>query len=173
MTTATTSTIKETKENTETKKEATAVARREHPFLALQDEMNKLFEDFRQGFPFGRSTWLEPIAEFNAKVDMKQNENEIVVTSELPGVDLKDIEVKVEDNAIIIKGQKRSEKEEKENNYYRMERSYGSFYRHLPLPGAVQKDSVEAIYKDGVLKVTLPKSKEAKANGKQIQVKAG
>ena len=157
----------------ETKKESTALTRREHPFLALQEEMNRVFDDFKHGFPFARTTWFEPMSEFNAKVDMKDDEKQVTVTAELPGVDMKDIEVKVEDRSLIIKGEKRSEKEEKDKNYYRMERSYGSFYRLLPLPAAVEKNAVEAVYRDGVLKVTLPKSKEAIEDGKKIQVKAG
>lgn len=168
MTTATP--VKEAKE---TKKESTALTRREHPFLALQEEMNRVFEDFRHGFPFARTTWFEPMSEFNAKVDMKDDDKEIIVTAEIPGVDMKDIEVKVEDSSLVIRGEKRSEKEEKDKNYYRMERSYGSFYRLLPLPAAVEKNAVEAVYKDGVLKVRLPKSREAIENGKKIQVKAG
>ncbi|HIA51477.1 MAG TPA: Hsp20/alpha crystallin family protein [Candidatus Melainabacteria bacterium] len=170
MTTATP--VKEEKAK-ETKKESTAIARREHPFLALQEEMNHLFEEFKGGLPFGRNRWFEPMSEFSAKVDMKDDDKVIVVSAELPGVEMKDIEVKVEDRSLVIKGEKRSEKEEKDKNYYRMERSYGSFYRLLPLPTAVEKSAVEAVYKDGVLKVTLPKSKEAIENGKTIPVKAG
>ncbi len=161
------------KEAKETKKESTALTRREHPFLALQEEMNRVFEDFKHGFPFARTTWSEPMSEFNAKIDMKDDEKAVIVTAELPGVDMKDIEVKVEDRSLVIRGEKRSEKEEKDKNYYRMERSYGSFYRLLPLPAAVEKDAVEAVYKDGVLKVTMPKSKEALEYGKNIPVKAG
>jgi HSP20 family protein len=156
----------------EEKKQTTALApRRENPLFSLQEEMNRLFEDFTRGFH--KPLWLEPVSDFNAKVDMKDNEKNVEVTAELPGVELKDIEVRLEDNSLVIKGEKRSEKEEKDKNYYRMERSYGSFYRVLPMPCAIDKDSVDASYKDGVLKVSLTKSKEALSNGKKIQIKAG
>ena len=156
----------------EEKKQSTSLApRKESPLYSLQEEMNKLFEDFTRGFH--RPAWLEPLSEFNAKVDMKEDEKTVEVTAELPGVEMKDIEVNIQDRSLVIKGEKRSEKEEKEKSYYRMERSYGSFYRVLPLPCAIEKDSVNASYKDGVLKVTLPKAKEAVNNGKKIDVKAG
>jgi HSP20 family protein len=158
----------------ETKKESTGITpRKSHPFHALQEEMNHLFDEFKSGLPFARTFWLEPVSDFNAKVDMKDSEKTIEVSAELPGVEMKDIEVKVEGNALSIKGEKHSEKEEKEKNYYRMERSYGSFYRLLPLPCTVEKDSIEASYKDGVLKVVMPKAKDALADGKKIEVKAG
>lgn len=158
----------------EIKKESTSVAtRKAHPFLALQGEMNHLFDDFKSGIPFARNFWLEPMSEFNAKVDMKDADTLIEVTAELPGVEMKDIEVKVEDKSLSIRGEKHSQKEDKKDNYYRMERSYGSFYRLLPLPCAVDKDAVEASYKDGVLKIILPKTKEVLANGRKIEVKAG
>lgn len=156
----------------EEKKQTTAVAhRRDNPLYTLQEEMNKLFEDFTRGFH--KPLWLEAVSDFNAKVDIKDNEKNVEVTAELPGVELKDIEVFVEDKSLIIKGEKRSEKEEKDKSFYRMERSYGSFYRELPMPCAIDKEAIEASYKDGVLKVTLAKSGETASNGKKIQIKAG
>lgn len=156
----------------EEKKQTTTLApRRENPLYSLQEEMNRLFEDFTRGFH--KPLWLEPVSDFNAKVDMKDSEKNVEVTAELPGVELKDIEVYLEDKSLVIKGEKRSEKEEKDKNFYRMERSYGSFYRVLPMPCAIEKDAIDASYKDGVLKITLTKSKEAESNGKKIQIKAG
>ncbi|MCC7528219.1 MAG: Hsp20/alpha crystallin family protein [Candidatus Melainabacteria bacterium] len=156
----------------EEKKQTTALApRRANPLYSLQEEMNRLFEDFTRGFH--KPLWMEPVSDFNARVDMKDSEKNVVVTAELPGVELKDIEVSLEDNSLVIRGEKRSEKEEKDKNFYRMERSYGSFYRVLPMPCAIEKDAIEASYKDGVLKVTLTKSKEAVSNGTKIQIKAG
>ncbi|MBA3859484.1 MAG: hypothetical protein C0507_21480 [Cyanobacteria bacterium PR.3.49] len=156
----------------EEKKQTTAVAhRRDNALYTLQEEMNKLFEDFTRGFH--KPLWLEAVSDFNTKVDIKDNDKNIEVTAELPGVELKDIEVLVEDKSLIIKGEKRSEKEEKDKSFYRMERSYGSFYRELPMPCAIDKEAIEASYKDGVLKVTLAKSGETASNGKKIQIKAG
>ncbi len=147
--------------------------RRENPLHTLQEEMNRVFDEFKHGFTLHKPLWLEPLVDFNAKVDMKDNHNEIIVTAELPGVDLKDVEVTLQDKTLSIKGEKHSEKEETDKNYYRMERSYGSFYRILPLPCAVKKDKVEAIFKDGVLKVTLSKTPEAASQETKIQVNAG
>lgn len=159
-------------EKVENKKEQKLVPHRERHFFTLQEEMNKLFDEFRHGFGL-QKFWMEPVADFNAKVDMKDDGQNIIVTAELPGVEIKDIEIAVNDSALSIKGDKRSEREEKKENYYRMERNYGSFYRLLPLPCAVEREKVDATYKNGILKVTLPKTEGALNNEKKIQVKAG
>src|SRR5579885_1272481 len=114
------------------------------PFYNLQEEMNRLFDEFRHGIGFHRPQWLEPMTDFDAKVDMKDTDKEVIITAELPGVEMKDIEVSLQEHAVIIKGEKRFEKEEKDKNYYRMERSYGSFSRVLPLPCSIDRDAVEA-----------------------------
>lgn len=152
-------------------KKQTPVVRKENPIVSLQEEMNKLFEEFTRGFH--KPHWLEPISDFSAKLDMKDTGKTVVVTAELPGVEMKDIEVQLEDKTLVIRGEKRFEKEENDKNYYRMERSYGSFYRVLPMPCAIDKERIEASFKNGVLKVSLPKTEEAVSNGKMIQVKAG
>jgi HSP20 family protein len=144
------------------------------PLLSLQHEMNRLFDEFKHGFGFtqpGHS--LEPLSNYHAKVDVKDTEKEIVVTAELPGVDMKDIEVVTNGNSISIKGEKRSEKEEKGKGYYKMERSYGSFYRLIPLPCEVEQENINASYKDGILKVVLAKSKESLKTEKKIEIKNG
>lgn len=152
-------------------KKQAPVARKDNPIVSLQEEMNKLFEEFTRGFH--KPHWLEPISDFSAKVDMKDTGKMVVVAAELPGVEMKDIEVRLEDKSLVIKGEKHFEKEENDKNYYRMERSYGSFYRVLPLPFAINKEGIEASFKNGVLKVSLPKTEEAASDGKAIQVKAG
>lgn len=155
----------------ETKK---PLARREMltPFAALQQEVNKLFDDIRGGWG-GHPSVFEQLGDFHAKVDVKDTENEIVVSAELPGVDMKDIAITLNRDSLVLKGEKKVEKEEKEKGYYRMERSYGSFYRALPLPCEVESEGIDAVFKDGVLTVTLPKSKETIKSQKQITVKAG
>ncbi len=144
-------------------------------FRSLQEEVNKLFEDFRHGFHFAPTNMFDSVdtmAGIATKVDVKDTEKEVVITAELPGVDLKDIEVTLKNDGIAISGEKNVEKEEKDKGYYRMERSYGSFYRLLPLPCAVDREAVSATYKDGVLKVTMPKTAEAIENEKKISVKS-
>jgi HSP20 family protein len=144
------------------------------PLHSLQHEMNRLFDEFKHGFGFTQpGRWFEPLSSYHAKVDVKDTEKEIVVTAELPGVDMKDIEVTTNGNSTSIKGEKRSEKEEKEKGYYKMERSYGSFYRLIPLSCEVEPENINASYKDGVLKVVLPKSKESLKTQRKIEVKNG
>ncbi len=134
--------------------------------------MNRLFEEFKSGWG-----WSHPAAEqlgtFHTKVDMKDNDKEILIHADLPGVELKDIDISIEGNSLVLQGEKKVEKESREKGYYRMERSYGSFYRAIPLPCAVERENVDAVYKDGVLNITLPKCKDAAKQEKRITVKAG
>ena len=108
--------------------------------------------------------WEAPMSTtaWNPNVDIFENDNEVVIKAELPGVNAKDIEIKLENNVLTIKGERRFEKEAKEENYHRIERDYGSFSRAFSLPVAVNGEKVTAEYKDGVLKVLLPKKEEIK-----------
>lgn len=99
--------------------------------------------------PFGAMPWAP-------RTDVFEKEGNLVVKAELPGLNKEDIQVNVEDGDLIIKGERKTESETKEDSYYRMERSYGSFYRRLPLPAATAPDSVKAEYKDGILEVKVP-----------------
>ncbi|MBI3812930.1 MAG: Hsp20/alpha crystallin family protein [Nitrospinae bacterium] len=134
--------------------------------LSIHDRMNKLFEDafFRApGMEEGiaKGTWVPA-------VDIYETQNDIVLKAELPGLEQKDITVEVKDNILILKGERKFEKEVKEENYHRIERSYGTFQRVFTLPGTVQQDKVKAKFKDGVLEITM--SKEEKAKPKMIKV---
>jgi len=102
-------------------------------------------------------------------VDLYEEKDEIVVKAELPGIDKNNIEVNLTDHMLTIKGEKKKEEEVKEKNYYRSERSYGSFLRTLELPKDVHGDKVKASFKNGILEVRMPKTEEAKA--KEIKVK--
>lgn len=157
----------------ETKQNGALAPRKQFaPFHTLQQEMNRLFDDFKMGFAFPHPTF-EFLGDFHASIDMKDTDKDVVVTAELPGVEMKDINISMKDNMLVLTGEKKQEKEEKEKSYYRMERSYGSFYRALELPCEVDKEAIDAVYKDGVLTVTLPKNKEVLTNEKKITVKAG
>jgi len=156
------------------KKSQNLPARREErqdPFTLLQREMNRLFEDFNRGFelePFGgegAKTWTP-------RVNVAENDKEVTITAELPGMDEKNIDISVSDNVLTIKGEKHDENEEKGRNFYRMERSFGSFQRSIALPAEVEMDKADASFKKGVLTVTLPKSKEAQKEVKKIEVKS-
>jgi HSP20 family protein len=103
-------------------------------------------------------------------VDVKETDTEIVVKAEIPGMDAKDINISVAGDLLTIKGEKKSEREEKEENYHLVERSYGAFSRSLALPAAVDLEKIEAKYDKGVLTVTCPKKEEIKP--KAIEIKA-
>jgi len=141
----------------------------ENPFSLLRREMDSLFDNFFRGFdmePFQSS-----MVSFNPKVDVTENDKEIRISAELPGMDEKDIDVSLHNNMLTIKGEKKEEKEGKGKDYYRMERSYGSFSRTIPLPVEVETDRIEATFKKGVLGITLPKTAKAVEETKKIAVK--
>ena len=100
---------------------------------------------------------------WNPSVDIFENDNDVVVKAELPGMNAKDIEVKLENNVLTLKGERHFEKETKEENYHRVEREYGSFTRSFVMPTAINGDKVAAEYKDGILKIVLPKKEEIKS----------
>ncbi len=102
-------------------------------------------------------------------VDIEDNENDVVVTAELPGLDQKDFEVEVEADRLVLRGEKKASKERREGKCYYSETSYGAFHRVVPLPAEVDRDNADATYKHGVLTVRLPKTEEAK--GRRISVK--
>ncbi len=135
--------------------------------LSLQREMNRLFEDFFQGFdlsPFGGETGVaSPVS---PRIDVSQTDAEIQVTAELPGMDENDLDVSLSDNVLTIRGEKKIEQEEKEKDYYRMERAYGSFHRAIPLPAEVDLERVAATFKKGVLTVVLAKVQQSESTRK-------
>ena len=150
------------------------------PFESLRQEIDRLFDDFGVGMwrsPF-RGPFFEPLqrsaAAFAAlpAVDVSETEKAYEITAELAGMDEKNIEVNVANGGLTIKGEKQDEKEEKKKDYYRRERSYGSFERNFDVPQNVDADKVEASFKKGVLTVTLPKKAEAQKPAKKIEVKA-
>lgn len=139
------------------------------PFLALHRDMNRLFDEAFRGFgavtPFsGQSSFSWP------SVEISETESEVKVTAELAGLDEKDVEVQVEDNVLTLRGEKRTETEDKERRY--TERSYGRFERRLAL-GEVDEDRATATFKNGVLTVTLPKLREARDSARRIPIGKG
>jgi HSP20 family protein len=152
------------------------------PLESLRREVDRLFEDFNSDLwhlpfrrpgvdlePFWRRelAWGTPPA-----VDFVEKDNAYEVTAELPGLDEKNIEVKVVNGGLTIKGEKQEEKEEKKKDYYLHERHFGSFERHFRVPEGVDADKIEANFKKGVLKVTLPKKPEMQKPEKKIEIKA-
>jgi HSP20 family protein len=107
---------------------------------------------------------------WNPAVDIFETDNDVVVKAELPGMDPKSIDVRLENNVLLLKGERHFEKETKEENYHRVEREYGSFSRAFSLPMAVKEEKITAEYKNGILKIVLPKKEEVKP--KPIKVEA-
>ena len=134
--------------------------------LSIRDEMNRLFDNFSTGWPDTRKGLLE--GEWAPSVDVAETDEEITVTAELPGVKQEEVDITIADDVLTLKGEKKEEKEVKEKNYHRIERSYGSFQRSVSLPAGVQADKAKATYTDGVLTITVPKAEEAKP--KQIKI---
>ncbi|NOY78434.1 MAG: Hsp20/alpha crystallin family protein [Calditrichaeota bacterium] len=130
--------------------------------LGIRDEMNRLFDDFFGSLPekFGAETGAEGV--WMPAVDISETEHDLVVTAELPGVKKDDIKLSVQDNMLTIKGEKKQQKETKDENYHRIERTYGAFQRTFTLPAIVDASKIKATFKDGVLKIRLPKREEAK-----------
>jgi HSP20 family protein len=137
-------------------------------FATIQDRMNRLFRDSYG--PEGREEALNP-AQFAPPVDVYEDEHAVTLKIEVPGIEEKDIDVRIENNTLTVHGERKFEKEEKEENYRRVERQYGSFTRTFTLPNTVDQESVQADYDKGVLKVKLAKKAEAKP--KQIKVNVG
>ncbi len=133
------------------------------PFQTLRREVDRLFEDFG-------GEWRSPFRRSPA-VDIGEKDNAYEVTADMPGFEEKSIEVQVVDGSLSIKGERKSEKEEKKKDYYVSEREFGSFERSFPLPEGVDTDKIEASLKNGVLTVTLPKTAEAQKPAKKIEVK--
>jgi HSP20 family protein len=134
---------------------------------ALQNRMNRLFEEQYGG---GREESLTTGA-FVPPVDIYEDEHGIHLKLEVPGIDEKDLDVKVENNILTVSGERKFEKEEKEENFHRVERRYGNFSRSFSLPNTISTDGIEASYENGVLKIRLAKRAEAKP--KQIKVNIG
>jgi HSP20 family protein len=141
-----------------------------NPFREIEkvrSEMDKLWDTFLWGRPRKRGS--EGEEEWLPAVDVTETKNDIIVNCEISGMDPKDLEISLSDGTLTIRGEKKQEKEESEENYQLLERNYGSFIRLIPIPKEVESDKISASYKDGVLKVTLPKS--AKTKKKEIKIK--
>jgi HSP20 family protein len=138
--------------------------------MTLQDKMGRLFSDV-----FTEPGLLEAesgiVRDWIPAVDIFENTDNIVIKAELPGMEMKDIDVKVEDHTLSIKGERKLEHEEKRENYHRVERVYGAFHRTFALPSSVDAEKIRAGYDKGVLTVTLPKKEETRPRKINIEVK--
>jgi len=157
------------------------LARTEHPAYSspfslmrrLSDDMERIFEDawpghrlprlFR-GIDLATTRWAPEIEAFERK-------GEFVVRADLPGMTRENIKVEVSEGDLVIQGERKEEKEQKEKGYYTCDRTYGSFYRAVPLPEGVKADEAKATFKDGVLEIAMPASKVPEKHGRQLEIK--
>ncbi len=143
----------------------------DHPVAALQRDMSQVFENFWNRFGQGLGSLDWPWGGSDAKSDVVETKDAIEVSIELPGMDMKDIDVTVTDDMLTIKGEKKIERQQEKKGYYLSERSYGAIYRAIPLPPGVDGEQAEAKFKNGVLTIKLPQTPEAQAKIKHIDVK--
>ena len=173
-----------------TQREGQRLARREptstfaDPFRMLDrfaDEMDRIFDNFG----FGRG-WIAPRSSqwtgssrsagsslWAPDVEVYHRNNELVVRADLPGLKKDDVKVDVTDNTITIQGERRQEEESERGGVYRSERSYGSFYRSIPLPEGAMTDQAKASFKDGVLEITMPAPPDQVTRGRRLEIKEG
>jgi HSP20 family protein len=145
----------------------------------FSEEMDRLFEDFG----FGRvrlapefERGLDQLgalggASWAPQVEVLERDNELMIRADLPGMTKDDVKVEIGDNAVVIRGERKSEREENEKGYYRSERSYGSFYRRIPLPRGVNIEEANADFRKGVLEITMPATHRAEEKRQQIEIK--
>lgn len=149
----------------------------QNPIAQFHQEIDRMFDSLFRGFGFPgpwfgrdyapalRGDWFKPT------LDIAAGEKEYTISVELPGVDEKDVQLELSDDTLVIKGEKKQEKEEKDKNYYRMERAYGSFQRVLSLPEDAEQDRITAAYKHGILTVVIPRKAMSVPRAKQISIR--
>lgn len=134
--------------------------------LTLQERMNRLFDESARGLrpgeeALGTAIWSPP-------VDIYETDDEVILKAELPEINQKDIDIQVENNTLVLRGERKFEKDAKRENFHRIERAYGGFARSFTLPNTIDQERIKADYKDGILKIVMPKREEIKP--KQIKV---
>jgi HSP20 family protein len=143
------------------------------PFLTFRREVDRMFDDFFSGF--GRSAVGSPFGSWAAptpSLDLTENDKEIVVTAEMPGLDDKDFEVTVSGDLLTLKGEKKAEHEHRNGDAYYVERRFGSFSRSVRLPFAVKDERVDARYEKGVLTIRVPKPEDMQRQARRIEVRS-
>jgi HSP20 family protein len=141
------------------------------PFRELQDRIDRMNRLFRESYRSEGPEEALTTTSFAPPVDIYEDEHNITLKMEVPGIDETDIDVLIENNTLTVRGERKVEKEEKEENFRRVERQYGSFTRSFTLPSSVETENIQANYDKGVLEIRLAKKAEAKP--KQIKVKVG
>jgi HSP20 family protein len=153
-----------------------------YPLSTLRDDIDSAFDRMFRDWPrFGKLSEFDPFREMefwrrpsalSPRVDVSEDDKAYEISAEIPGVEEKDVSVSVADGRLVLRGEKKTEKEEKKKDYHMKERSYGAFERSFRLPDEVEADKISADFSNGVLNVTLPKSAKAKSKERKIAVKA-
>jgi HSP20 family protein len=164
----------------EVKKTAPAQTNVPDVWHSFRSEMDRLFDRSGSGFGFPslrrmfdvEPAWRSSFSFSTPAIDMSEDEKAYKISAELPGIDAKDIDVSLSGDMLVLRGEKRQEKEEKDKNYHFSERTYGSFQRAFDLPASVDRNKVSADFSKGVLTITLPKTPEAQKPQKKIDVKS-
>jgi HSP20 family protein len=136
----------------------------EHPALAMQRELNRMFNGYWDRFNGHNGAF--------PRTDVAETDREVEVSIELPGIDEKDVDVAIANDVLTIRGEKKNSREEKRKGFYLAERSYGAFHRAIPLPPGIDSDKAKAEFKKGILTISLPKTPEAQSRVKKITVQA-
>jgi HSP20 family protein len=137
-------------------------------FTTLQNQLNRVFQDFGRG-----NDELLTSGTFVPAVDIYEDQHSLNLKLEVPGIEQKDLDIQLENNTLTVRGERRFEEEEKEENFHRIERRYGSFARSFTLPNTVETDNVQATYENGILKIKLAKRAEAKPKQIKVTVASG
>lgn len=147
----------------------TDVARRDDgdPFVAMQKEINRMFNEFGRGWPARFAD-----GDVSPRIDVAETDTALEVTAELPGIDEKDVDVMLRDDVLTIRGEKKSEREEKKADFHLVERSFGSFSRSIRLPFEADSEAVKANFAKGLLKVTIAKPAQVKEKTVKIPVRS-
>jgi len=140
--------------------------REEWGLTQMRREMDRLFDRFFESWPL---RGLAETGRWMPSVDVSETEKELIVRAELPGMDPKEIDISMSGNVLTIKGERKHEREEKKENFHMVERSSGSFSRSIQLPAEVKAEKIQATYKDGILSISMPKTKAEAV--KKIEVK--
>lgn len=148
----------------------------EYPLGALQRRMNRMFDDFFGDFGDFSLSPFHALGRggdgFIPRMDVAETDKEIILTAELAGIDEKDVDITVQDDVLTVRGEKKVERDEKNQRYCLTERSHGTFSRSITLPAEVQQDKIEASFKKGVLTVRLPKVPVEESTAKKIEIKS-
>ena len=164
----------------EVKKAAPAQANVPDMWHSFRSEMDRLFDRFSGGFGFPslrrmldiEPAWRSSFSVSMPTIDMSEDDKAYEISAELPGIDAKDIDLSLSGDMLVLKGEKRQEKEENDKNYHFSERAFGSFHRAFDLPASIDRNKVSADFSKGVLTITLPKTVDAQKPQKKIEVKS-